>query len=282
MKKRICAAAALAATLLLTACGSGGGSGSYRESSYDPGNYYYEPQTTKATTPNTTTTAPDTPAYEPEPKPEPEPEEPKELGVWDVLPEIPETSSNALMYEYRPISDGMCVTDYVFSESPKIRIPETIEGERVVLVDFSGLDKSITEIVVPESAGLWLSDEATEYLKYLTYSGGIFYGCQNLKAVYIHKTITTIGLMNPFLDPTMGTFANCPSLETVYIPDGVTAIGGYTFYDCTGLTDLNIPDSVTEIGEKAFDGCTNIKATYKGNTYDYSHIQDLYDAINGI
>jgi len=27
--------------------------------------------------------------------------------------------------------------------------------------------------------------------------------------------------------------------------------------------------------------CEKIKATYKGNTYDYEHINDLYKIING-
>lgn len=32
---------------------------------------------------------------------------------------------------------------------------------------------------------------------------------------------------------------------------------------------------------RAFYYCTNIQAVYKGKTYDYEHIEDLYSAING-
>lgn len=40
-----------------------------------------------------------------------------------------------------------------------------------------------------------------------------------------------------------------------------------------------IPNGVTEIGW-AFDGRENIQATYKGKTYTYDQIEDLYSTIN--
>ncbi len=64
------------------------------------------------------------------------------------------------------------------------------------------------------------------------------------------------------------------------IPDGVTEIGGDAFRGCKSLTSVTIPDSVTEIGDGAFYDCTSVKVTYKGETYDYDHIEDLYKAIN--
>jgi len=33
-------------------------------------------------------------------------------------------------------------------------------------------------------------------------------------------------------------------------------------------------------GDNAFNGCENINFTYRGKTYTYDNIQDLYDAIN--
>lgn len=42
-----------------------------------------------------------------------------------------------------------------------------------------------------------------------------------------------------------------------------------------------IPNGVTEIGDYTFASCEFIKATYKGKTYTYENISDLYKAING-
>lgn len=66
------------------------------------------------------------------------------------------------------------------------------------------------------------------------------------------------------------------------IPDGVTRIGKRAFANCKKLTRVIIPNSVTKISYHAFDGCTSLtNVVYKGKTYIYSNIKDLYKAING-
>ena len=70
-------------------------------------------------------------------------------------------------------------------------------------------------------------------------------------------------------------------ITSLTIPDGTTKIGSYAFGYCTSLTSINIPDSVTKIDSLTFDNCKNISVAYKGKTYDYAHIEDLYEAANG-
>lgn len=76
-------------------------------------------------------------------------------------------------------------------------------------------------------------------------------------------------------------FKKCYSLVSVNIPSSVTEISEYAFQSCSKLESIVIPDGVTVIGEDAFSGCVDIVVTYKGNTYDFEHINDLYAAING-
>ena len=115
--------------------------------------------------------------------------------------------------------------------------------------------------------------------------------CTGVEEVIISEGVTEIG---------DSAFAELPNLKTVTLPNGLKSIGLGAFLNCASLKDITIPDSVISITVNsetrmeggfrdgitltypgAFYGCTNIKATYKGKTYDYAHIDDLYKAING-
>lgn len=104
---------------------------------------------------------------------------------------------------------------------------------------------------------------------------GAFGGCTSLTSINIPDSVTLIEWW---------AFNGCTSLTSVTIPDSVTEIKEGAFYGCTSLTNVTIPDSVTKIGDgyyPVFENCGAIQATYKGKTYDYGHINDLYNAING-
>ncbi|MCH5196482.1 MAG: leucine-rich repeat domain-containing protein [Oscillospiraceae bacterium] len=83
-------------------------------------------------------------------------------------------------------------------------------------------------------------------------------------------------------------FNNCPNLKSVELPDSVEFISIGAFYDCESLESINLPDNVRipfyelyggGIGGGLFDRSYNINITYRGNTYDSSHIDDLYNLI---
>lgn len=62
----------------------------------------------------------------------------------------------------------------------------------------------------------------------------------------------------------------------------LTAIGHRAFAGCTSLTSITIPDGVEYIDTDAFDSCNeSLRLSYKGQTYDYSQIDEMYAAING-
>lgn len=110
-----------------------------------------------------------------------------------------------------------------------------------------------------------------------------FRGCQNLKSVYISKTVRSIYDL---------VFNNCPNLikievdsenlnyssengilydknktkliqapgaiEICKIPDTVKIIGNYSFESCKNLKEIEIPEGVTHINMYAFDGCKSL------------------------
>ncbi len=203
----------------------------------------------------------------------------KEVTMWDVIPEIPVTDASAFEYKYDSELGGMVITNYL-RESPKVRIPDTIEGEPVVGLNLSNCEKELTEIVMPDTVKEFDFSSATKHAitfinipKSVTEIGyGAFSDCTSLTSITIPDSVTEIGEY---------AFAGC-SLTSVTIPDSVTEIGEYAFSVCRSLTSVTIPDSVTSIiGDGAFWACTSLtSATYKGKTYSYNNIDELYDAIN--
>ncbi len=94
------------------------------------------------------------------------------------------------------------------------------------------------------------------------------------------KETTEIILPNGLTSLGYGAFYYCKNLEKITLPDTLERIGEFAFIGCEKLTNVEIPESVTEIGQKAFEECENISVTFKGNTYDYAHIEDLYSLFS--
>lgn len=205
--------------------------------------------------------------------------------LWEVIPEIPETEESAFSYSYDGVGD-VIITDYL-GQSKTVRVPYTIEGKPVVKVDLTQCKKKITELVMPDSVKSFeLSAESKESLQYANVPAGITeikglfnkmygnefgYSCENLISVFLPDSVTQLGIY---------AFGGCESLTSLTLPDGLIKIGEGAFYQCESLTNITIPDSVTVIDDGAFYGCKNIKVTYKGKSYDYEHLSELYEAIN--
>lgn len=238
-------------------------------------------------------------------------------GMWNNIPEIPVTAEDAFKYEYNSNMGGMVITDYL-KESPKVRIPDTLEGEPVVGVDLIKCEKQITELVMPDSViRMSLSDTTEKSLLYLgmpadgfdynvaakydpDYIGKMtvdefyenqiegghnsFWGCENLIAMGLSEKCSrfeTLGGMIYYNHNGRKILLVCPQgrTESVALSKDVTGIGKYAFYNCKTLTSVTIPDSITEFENNVFEGCESINVSYKGKTYDYSHIGELYDSI---
>lgn len=177
------------------------------------------------------------------------------------IPETDVTDASEFNCNYNSDLGGMVIYSYLGSSSV-IHIPDTIGGEPVTAIGsaafYYGNSSEITRITIPDSV--------------TSIDSNAFDSCSSLTSINIPDGVTVIRY---------NTFSGCTSLTSVTIPDSVTAIEFCAFLSCSSLASITIPDSVTEVGDNAFNGCENIKATYKGVTYDYDHISDLYSAING-
>lgn len=160
------------------------------------------------------------------------------------------------------IDIGNGVTDIsfnAFTDTPwlKNQTDEFVIVGDGVLLDYNG---NGGDVVIPSN------------VKYISDAFG---ACSSLTSITIPDSVTVIGA---------DAFASCTSLTNVVIPESVTEIGSLAFCNCTSLTNITIPDSVTKIvaveGWSTFRGCLT-NATYKGVTYSYENIDDLYKAING-
>lgn len=200
-------------------------------------------------------------------------DEPKPIPV----PNIPVTGSGAFSYSYDARVGGIVINDYL-GDAQQIHIPSELDGKRVVTVNLSQCYKPITHIVLPDYInGVAVSEGIMLTLKYINIPGnytevavGSFSRFERLESVTIPDSVTSIKER---------AFSGCEKLANLYIPKSVTSIGARAFSGCGSLKNLTISDEMTAIGDDAFLNCNNIIVAYKGETYDYEHINDLYNAI---
>lgn len=202
------------------------------------------------------------------------------FGLFDILPELDPTPEDKFEYYYSEEYGGMVVTDFADQRETRVRIPETIEGERVVKLEMGKCAKRLTEIIMPDSViGFEFSDRTKRAIKYMNIPAGwefrfriplspfraleavfiddgltyidqkVFTDCKNLKRIAIPDSVTEIEWF---------AFQGCSSLASVIIPEGITVVDSALFKDCSSLAGAIIPEGVTRIGGSAFSGCVSL------------------------
>jgi len=134
-------------------------------------------------------------------------------------------------YRYEEQENGTIKITSYRGNSPKIIIPDEIDGKKVTKIGqnaFSEL-QTLNCVIIPPGV------TSIEYYA--------FYACENLISVLISGTVKYVRAF---------AFAECKNLREVFMMDGVRKIEKQVFSRCTSLTTVAIPDSVDRIDETAF------------------------------
>ena len=122
----------------------------------------------------------------------------------------------------------------------ELSIPEKIDGMPVVhIADKAFCDPrvSITSVKFPNTLR--------------TIGKSSFFGCVNLKELYIPGNIKEIGT---------SAFAECSSLKNIQIENGVETLRYGCFAFCSALTSITLPNTLDRICANVFLGCNNLSS----------------------
>lgn len=199
----------------------------------------------------------------------------KDLTIWEVLPECPETPAAEL--EYKITDDGVKVTGYK-GTGCAVRVPETIEGKPVIEVRFSELQAE--EVIFPRSAeSCTLSYCPAKYVN-VPCDNMHIYGEEALEKVYIEDNVTVISksllcsqeaLEQVRMGSSIkvieeGAFQSCTALRELGIPEGVEYIADAFRY--TAFTKLTLPNSLVGLHKEAFVMASDsTEIVYNGKSY---------------
>lgn len=161
-------------------------------------------------------------------------------------------------FEYESDKNGITITDYTGKEK-KVKIPETINGRKVVEIDTTAFkkNKTVRKIIMPDSVESigYQTFAQCEKLKSIRLSKNLtdidacaFSGCKSLKKVVLPKTVTLI----PY-----GCFRRCESLESINL-ENVEDIGVDAFYRDVKLCGVINLTKAVSVGDNAFNGCAQI------------------------
>ncbi len=193
-------------------------------------------------------------------------------------PEIPaESPVSDFTYEYSEEYGGIVITDYM-GGGAEVRIPDTIEGERVVCVNCVFPDE-VTQIEFPDTVfGIRHLPESIEYFNIpaeLEHIGDpdeiAELTEQNLGISDAPETelpnirmIRASGDIIPINNPqaAISAFGHAVRLSNTgvkyFIAEGADEISSMTFSSCEDIEEIAIPEGVTKIGEYAFAYCPSL------------------------
>ena len=162
--------------------------------------------------------------------------------------------------ETQTIGDYTCAFSVSGSTATITNVTPAVSGDVVVPGTLMANGNSYTVINPGSFAGNTTITNITLPPSITAVGKGAFYGCNNLKKVYISDLAAWCGISfasgdaNPLYNEA-DLYLNGEKVENLVIPPRVTYIANYAFYRCNSITNVTIPSSVTGIGTRPFRSC---------------------------
>jgi hypothetical protein len=196
------------------------------------------------------------------------------------------------MYEYDEELEGIKIITYIGLDQTEVTIPKKIDGKPVVCIGNSSFKmcSDIKSLTIPDSV--------------TTIERAAFSNCESLETVNIPSSVKNIEIQafiycsslreftvddnNEYYSTQDGVLFNKDKTllvqypigkdgDSYKIPESVTSLGNSSFIS-SKLKSVAIPDTVTSIAVHTFTYCEDLdNITYKGITYGYDDVSDIYD-----
>ena len=157
--------------------------------------------------------------------------------------------------------DNATITAYK-GNATAIVIPSKLDGYTVVAVGYGVFqnNNNLRAVTIPDTV--------------TSIGGYAFYACKKLFDVSLSANLVSLGdrsfgnctsLKGIEIPKTLktayafGPFSGCSALTNVTLEQGMTAVAPNLFYNCSGIVSIKIPDTVTSIGNDAFRNCDSLK-----------------------
>ena len=204
-------------------------------------------------------------------KTEPKTEKPSELEEFE---------RNFTHYEpYIPVcGEGYYIGSYV-GTSTTVRVPETVDGKRVVYISGLGDRPDVERVEIPESVEV-NEKSFRQYKKLYDENGNLIISgkllamaetgsvCKIPAGVHMigsnliniewgdkNETIEELMLPEGLQTIESSAFKNCLALRKVTFPESLQTIGVGAFADCYSLTEIILPEGLVTIEGNAFARC---------------------------
>jgi hypothetical protein len=144
-------------------------------------------------------------------------------------------------YKIQKSADGIIITGYSDSMTPKAFIPSEIAGMPVRVIGA----RAFLQCEFLEEVRI---EDGTE-----TIEANAFSACHRLMKFFMADSGQTIG---------KNAFFECKNIFCMELSHSLRKIDDRAFFGCSGLRDIDLPDSIESIGEQAFYGCVKLKSIH--------------------
>lgn len=203
--------------------------------------------------------------------------------------------ANAEDFEFSQTDGGIVVTKYVGSQT-EFSVPEKIDGKPVVEIGsktFCG-HADLTRVALPETVAKISKSDALKFREGGDISGDVILtGADIEKAAAVYDEMNRTFFVSLEFTPSgaekfaeatkqlvgekISIWVDDELLSAPYVHEQITS----SMAQISGKFSFEqVQEYVAKINGNPFEGCEKIRVTYKGKTYGYDELNNLYSAVN--